>query len=72
MTRLPTSLLVASVIAACTPAVAAASPRSPAQPIAGTVGVPGVAFDPIHDSAVVAWSDFAARAMLASARDPLS
>jgi hypothetical protein len=35
------------------------------------VDVPGVAFDPIHDSAVAVWSDFAARGLLACARAPL-
>jgi hypothetical protein len=36
-----------------------------------TIDEPGVAFDPIHGSAVAVWSDFAARALLASVRDPL-
>jgi hypothetical protein len=31
---------------------------------------PGVAFDPIRDSAVAVWSDFAASKLLASAREP--
>jgi hypothetical protein len=46
MTRLPKSLLLASVFAACAPGAAAASSWSPAQPIAGTknVGMPLVVF----------------------------
>jgi hypothetical protein len=36
-----------------------------------TIDEPGIAFDPIHDNPVAVWSDFAARALLASARDPL-
>jgi hypothetical protein len=36
-----------------------------------TIDEPGVAFDPIHDNPVAVRSDFGARALLASARDPL-
>jgi hypothetical protein len=36
------------------------------------VDVPGLAFDPIHHSAITVWSDFAARTLLGSARVPLA
>src|SRR4051794_32261859 len=63
MTRLMKSLLLASVIAACAPGVAAAaSPWSPAQPIAGSehAGMPHVVFTRAGHGFAAYWTNASA------------
>jgi hypothetical protein len=67
----PTSASVTLTAAARAAGQATFGPLEIVHASSSDIEEPGVAFDPIHDSAVAVWSDFGARGLLASARAPV-